>query len=122
MTYSKSDIAEIVVAVIEVLESRRPNRTRQAVKPKASVARRAKASRKASTANLPPKEERKVVFEVALVEAALAAGYKDAKPNTNVFVYDKWLAKGRKVSKGQKAFRVNGVPMFHLSQTEALAA
>lgn len=122
MTYSKADIAEIVVAVIEVLESRRPVRTRQAVKPKASANSRAKASRKASTANLSPKEERKVVFEVAVTEAAIAAGFPDAKPNTNVFVYDKWLAQGRKVMKGQKAFRVNGIPMFHISQTEALPA
>lgn len=49
-----------------------------------------------------------------------AAGFKDVKPRDNVKTYNKWVASGRLVRKGEKAQRVGPFALFHVSQTDAL--
>lgn len=68
------------------------------------------------------------------VVAFTKAGYKDVQPRINVLTYGKeayvdkngvhheatgWIAKGRKVKKGEKAIHVT-YPLFHVDQTEPL--
>ena len=59
------------------------------------------------------------------------AGYADVMPRVNVLTYGKvkedgsktgWLALGRMVKKGEKAVRVGPFALFHLDQTQAIAA
>lgn len=51
------------------------------------------------------------------------AGYKNCVAHETIKTYDKWVEAGRRVMKGQKAIRTpKGVALFHLDQTEAIAA
>ena len=124
MTYSKSDIAEIVVAVLDVLESRKAGRTGQpkkaSRKPKALAAK--VVPYRQSKSNVSAKQNRSLTFQVKTANVFQAAGFADAKPNENVLTYKRWLAAGFRVKKGEKSHRVNGVPMFHKSQVETYVA
>lgn len=59
-------------------------------------------------------------FEVALIEACKKAGYASPEPRFNILTYDLWLAKGRKVRKGEHGIKVKGrkTRLFHEAQTE----
>ena len=84
-------------------------------------------------------DQRKAALDAATVVAFTKAGYKDIQPRVNVLTYGKpadgdkpatgWLAQGRKVKTGEKAIKVkapgmrgSGIPLFHVSQTEAIEA
>lgn len=60
--------------------------------------------------------------DAAAVEAFTKAGFKDVQPRVNVLTYNKWIAAGFKVKKGQKSIKVNNFPLFHQDQVEPLAA
>lgn len=49
-----------------------------------------------------------------------AAGYADVQPRVNVLTYDKWIANGRMVRKGEKSTQVGPFRLFHISQTDSL--
>ena len=49
-----------------------------------------------------------------------AAGIADVKPRVNVLTYNKWIAAGRLVRKGEKAVKVGPFALFHVSQTDPL--
>lgn len=59
-------------------------------------------------------------FIVALKAACVKLGFADPQPNVNILTYDKWLAAGRRVRKGEKSIRVSGKKsaLFHVSQTD----
>ena len=67
--------------------------------------------------------------DVECVKVFTAAGYTDVQPRINVLTYGKdkdgvltgWIGQGRRVKKGEKALRVNGLPLFHINQTESTA-
>ena len=67
--------------------------------------------------------------EAATVAAFAKAGVAGAKPRVDVLTHKAWEAKGFRVRKGQKAVFVKkpgshgkGLPLFHQSQVEPLAA
>lgn len=55
--------------------------------------------------------------DTACVEAFTKAGYADVQPRVNVLTYDKWVAQGRRVIKGQKGVVVGPFRLFHVTQT-----
>lgn len=59
-------------------------------------------------------------FEVALIEAAKKRGFANPEPRFNILTYGKWLEKGRRVRKGEKALVVAGrkTMLFHEAQTD----
>lgn len=71
----------------------------------------------------------KAANDVECIKVFTAAGYTDVQPRINVLTYGKdkdgvltgWISQGRRVKKGEKAFRVNGLPLFHINQTESTA-
>lgn len=72
-------------------------------------------------------DEQKVVNAAANADAAVKlftdAGFKNCVAHETIKTYDKWTEVGRKVMKGQKSLRTpKGVALFHLDQTEAIAA
>lgn len=72
-------------------------------------------------------DEQKAVNAKANAEAAVKlfadAGYENCVAHETIKTYDKWVEAGRKVMKGQKSLRTpKGVALFHLSQTEQIAA
>lgn len=77
-------------------------------------------------ANKPAKTAKpsKTDFMAGLIEACAKRGFADPKPNENILTYNKWLANGRRVRKGEKAITVNGkkTMLFHVSQTDVEAA
>lgn len=54
------------------------------------------------------------------VTAFAAKGYKDVTPRVNVLTYDKWIAAGRMVRKGEKSTQVGPFRLFHKDQTDPL--
>lgn len=67
--------------------------------------------------------------EAATIKAFEKAGVVGAKPRVDVLTHKGWEAKGFRVKKGQKAVFVKkpgskgkGLPLFHQSQVEAIAA
>lgn len=56
------------------------------------------------------------------VAAFTKAGYKDVQPRINVLTYDKWVQSGRLVRKGEKSVKVGPFSLFHLTQTDPIAA
>jgi N-terminal domain of anti-restriction factor ArdC len=56
------------------------------------------------------------------IKAFQKKGYKDVKPRENVLTYNLWVKAGRKVKEGEHAIRVANLRLFHVSQTEPMAA
>lgn len=50
------------------------------------------------------------------------AGFKDVQPRVNVLTYNRFIAEGRKVRAGEKSIKVGPFALFHISQTDAIAA
>jgi hypothetical protein len=61
-------------------------------------------------------------MERLCVKAFKRAGFDDVKPRENVLTYNKWIEQGRKVKEGEKCVKVKNLRLFHISQTEPLAA
>lgn len=61
-------------------------------------------------------------MEAATVRAFKRAGFSEVKPRENVLTYNKWIEQGRKVKEGEKCTKVKNLRLFHISQTEPLAA
>lgn len=81
-----------------------------APKAKASNVTKLPSAAKAAT-----KSDPKAAFAAKVVSTFARQGVK-VTPNVDVFTYNRWLANGFKVIPGQKAVRVDGVPMFHRGQ------
>jgi hypothetical protein len=60
--------------------------------------------------------------ELQTIRVFKKAGFKDIKPRINVLTFNRWLEQGRRPSEGSKSLKVNGLRLFHLSQTRPLTA
>ena len=118
-------IALIVAEVLKALEKNQP-KAESKVK-SAKQTKPAYVKLKASKSNVSPKENRKLIFQIAAVKAAQKAGFANAEPHKTLLTYSKWTEQGLKPKAGSKAIKVpagNGrfIPLFHVTQCEALAA
>ena len=107
--------AEMIAAIAAAVQDAKPQR-------KAKGTKKAKGQPRQKLT-----DEQKVVN--AKANAAVAeklfqdAGYENCVAHETIRTYDKWVEVGRRVMKGQKALRTpKGVALFHLNQTEAIAA
>lgn len=109
MEISKDDLAKMIDAAVKSA-GKKPKRE----KPSPEVTAKRKSDNDAECVR---------VFE--------AAGYDDVQPRVNVLTYGKvkpdgtitgWLAKGRRVRKGEKALQVGPFQLFHESQTDPIEA
>src|SRR5262245_39230352 len=48
-------------------------------------------------------------------------GYGDVVPNVDVFTYNRWIAAGFKVKRGETAVKVKNLRLFHKSQVEKIS-
>lgn len=124
---TQADVAAITQAVIAAMGGKLPR------KPRAD-----KGFTKQAVAEAQSIDERRAALDAATVKAFNKAGYQDVQPRVNVLVYGKvkddgtvtgWLAKGRKVRKGEKSIHVKapgmkgrGIPLFHITQTDVVPA
>lgn len=100
-------IAEIVALVM----------TQQAGKPvKQAAIRKAGQAMKQAL----PAADRKAAFRDKVLSTFKKAGFADVSPMENVLTYKRWTAKGMKAKPGQKAIKVDGVPLFHITQCEPM--
>lgn len=76
----------------------------------------------ASKSGVDGKTDRSLKNEIATVRAFKKAGYKDVQPRVNVMTYNRWIANGRKVKKGEQSIKVKNLRLFHVSQTETITA
>ena len=85
--------------------------------------------RVASTPEL--KAQRMAANDAECIKVFTAAGFEDVQPRVNVLTYGKvkpdgsitgWLSKGRKVKAGEHGHRVGPFNLFHISQTDDVAA
>jgi N-terminal domain of anti-restriction factor ArdC len=67
------------------------------------------------------KSERSIKNEIQTVKAFQKAGFKDVKPHETVMTYNRWLAAGRKVKKGEQSIKVKNLRLFHIDQTEVIS-
>lgn len=94
----------------------------------------AMAKIKAGQATIAKAQSREFGQNDLLVVAAFEERGIEATPRVDVFTYNAWLAKGRRVKKGEKGVKIftfiekkdgsktpRSVTVFHLSQTETLA-
>lgn len=58
--------------------------------------------------------------DLAVLRVFKKAGYQDVKPRQNVLTFNRWLELGRRPSEGSKSLKINGLRLFHLSQTRPL--
>jgi len=56
------------------------------------------------------------------IKAFKRAGFEDVQPRTKIKTYNLWLQEGRKVREGEKSVRVKSLRLFHVTQTDAMAA
>ena len=73
----------------------------------------------------PTEEEtkaRQAANDAECIKVFTAAGFTDIQPRVNVLTYDKWLATGRMVNKGEKSHQVGPFRLFHVSQTSVIAS
>lgn len=49
------------------------------------------------------------------------AGFKGVKPRVDVLTYNKWIANGRLVRKGEKSIKVGPFRLFHISATDPIS-
>lgn len=91
---------------------------------KATPAKKAKGKKPERTKLTDEQKALNAAANAQVAEKLFAdAGFKDNKAHDTIRTYDKWTEVGRRVMKGQKSIRTpKGVALFHLSQTEAIAA
>ena len=111
-------------AIAEALKMILGNKTpTRAVKAKGR-GKKAKGREKMSDAD---KEAFRAQNDAECVAIFTKAGFKDVQPRVNVLTYGKvredgtktgWLAKGRRVKRGEKGVKVGPFALFHESQTQ----
>jgi hypothetical protein len=68
------------------------------------------------------KVDRSTDVESLTLKAFTRKGFKDVQPRVNVKTYNLWISEGRKVKEGEKFIKVKNLRLFHISQTEPIAA
>jgi hypothetical protein len=103
---------QLAAAIAKALANTRTSKAKKATKTK-------KAAGKKIT------DEQRAAFmaqnDEACLKAFTKAGYKDVQPRVNVLTYNKFIAQGRMVRKGEKAVKVGQFSLFHVSQTDPVA-
>ena len=91
---------------------------------RAGPARKSRKGKKGTGAKLTEAEKAAYMAanDAKCVEAFTKAGYKDVQPRVNVLTYDKWVAQGRLVRKGEKSVKVGPFSLFHKEQTDETPA
>jgi hypothetical protein len=65
--------------------------------------------------------EGKLKFASLTTKTFRDAGYLDAVAHQNIFTVRKWSERGFRIKTGEKAVKVKGLVMFHVSQVEPIA-
>jgi hypothetical protein len=65
--------------------------------------------------------DRKLKFAALTTQTFRNAGYLDAVAHQNIFTAKKWEARGFRIKAGERAVKVKGLVMFHVSQVEPIA-
>ena len=64
--------------------------------------------------------EKRMTVEINTEIESDFEAYTRAQHGVTVAVFDYWLSAGRAVRKGEKARKINGINVFHITQTSSI--